>query len=213
MTVKAIDMLSRNRRGYFLMVEAGRIDLAHHAGNAYRALTDTIELSNAVRAALERTNARDTLVIVTADHSHTLTIAGYPTRGNPILGKVLQNDASNRPLQTWRLDLLGNPFTTLSYVNGPGYPGASNLQPAGPKSFPHVPNAAGDTRLGRPDLSGVDTQDPDYMQESMLPLANETHAGEDVAVYAGGPGAHLLHGVLEQHVIYHVMAHALRLGR
>jgi alkaline phosphatase len=50
MTVKAIDLLSRNRRGYFLMVEGGRIDHAHHGVNAYRALTDTIELSHAVPA-------------------------------------------------------------------------------------------------------------------------------------------------------------------
>ena len=53
MTSKSIDILSRNKKGYFLMVEGGRIDHAHHNGNAFRALTDTIELSNAVRTAFE----------------------------------------------------------------------------------------------------------------------------------------------------------------
>ena len=94
MTTKAIEILKKNRKGYYLMVEAGRIDHAHHADNAYRALTDTIALSDAVRAAAELTNPRDTLILVTADHSHTLTIGGYPARGNPILGLVKEPGAS-----------------------------------------------------------------------------------------------------------------------
>src|SRR5690606_38197314 len=65
MTLKAIELLRPNPRGFVLMVEGGRIDQAHHLGNAYRALTETIELSNAVRAALEATDPRDTLVVVT----------------------------------------------------------------------------------------------------------------------------------------------------
>ena len=58
MTRAAIKVLSRNQQGYFLMVEAGRIDHAHHAGNAYRALDETVALSDAVRAAREATPAR-----------------------------------------------------------------------------------------------------------------------------------------------------------
>jgi len=61
MTAKAIDILARNPRGYFLMVEAGRIDHAHHAGNAYRALTERIALSDAVSAALGKVDLRETL--------------------------------------------------------------------------------------------------------------------------------------------------------
>ena len=85
MTTKAINILSNNKKGYFLMVEAGRIDHSHHDGNAYRALTDSIELSNAVRVALSEVNLEETLIIVTADHSHTFTMAGYPARGNNCL--------------------------------------------------------------------------------------------------------------------------------
>ena len=89
MTRAAIDRLSSNSDGYVLLVEGGRIDHANHYGNAYRALTDTVALSDAVRAATEATSAKDTLIIVTADHSHTLGFVGYPTRGNPILGLSL----------------------------------------------------------------------------------------------------------------------------
>ena len=45
-----------------------------------------------------------------------------------------------------------------------------------------------------------------YQQTSAVPLDSETHGGEDVPIYARGPWAHLIHGVHEQHYIYHVMS-------
>lgn len=54
MTAKSIDILKKNTKGYVLIVEAGRIDHAHHAGNAARALYDTVALSEAVRVAMEK---------------------------------------------------------------------------------------------------------------------------------------------------------------
>jgi alkaline phosphatase len=192
MTAKAIDILARNRRGYFLMVEGGRIDHAHHDGNAYRALTETIELSNAVRVALSKVDLRETLIIVTADHSHTFNIAGYPTRGNDILGLVRQNDSEGNPASSSARDKTGKPYTTLGYANGPG---------------------ASTATAERRDLSNVNTADPDYLQEATVPLASETHGGEDVVIYAGGARAHLFHGVQEQNYIFHVMFDALDLGR
>ncbi len=208
MTSKAIDLLAKNRKGYFLMVEGGRIDHAHHEGNAYRALTDAVALSNAVKTALSKTDARDTLIIVTADHSHVFTMAGYPTRGNDILGLVVGNDARGNPDSSFEKDSLGLPYTTLGYANGPGYTGASRQQPEGSKRRPHTGIGYSGITKGRPDLSSVPTTDPDYMQEAGVPSVAETHGGEDVAIYAGGPGAYLIHGVLEQNVIFHVMLEA-----
>ena len=54
MTAKAIEILSKNPKGFFLMVEGGRIDHGHHAGNAYRALTDAIAFADAVAVATRR---------------------------------------------------------------------------------------------------------------------------------------------------------------
>lgn len=68
------------------MVESGRIDYGHHAGSADNALTDTIEFAKAVQAAVDSTDPEDTLIIVTADHSHVFTIAGYPKRRQPDSG-------------------------------------------------------------------------------------------------------------------------------
>ena len=75
MTSKAIDILAKNPTGFFLMVESGRIDHAHHAGNAYRALTEVIELSNAVKVAQEKTDPRNTLIIVPAPTSLSMNMA------------------------------------------------------------------------------------------------------------------------------------------
>ena len=86
MTEKAIDILSQNPEGYLLLIEGGRIDHGSHDGNAFRTVTDGVALNEAVKAALRKVNLNETLIVVTGDHSHTLTIAGYAKRGNPILG-------------------------------------------------------------------------------------------------------------------------------
>lgn len=199
MTQKAISVLKQHENGFFLMVEAGRIDHAHHAGNAYRAMVDGQMLSAAVQVAVDSTRAEDTLIIVTADHSHVLTIAGYPTRGNPILGKVVHNDAQGKPTNDPALAADGNPYTTLSYANGPGY------------GFYEGENAryAGGINAGRKLQMDDDTTDPNFHQESLVPTPGETHGGEDVAIYARGPWAHLIRGVQEQSYIYYVMRQAL----
>lgn len=186
MTRKSLQMLQRSKSGFFLHVEAGRIDHGHHAGNARRALLDTIEFAKAVRTAYEMTDPRETLIIVTADHSHVFTMAGYPHRGNPILGLVKPVPERDGESASPARDVHDLPYTTLNYANGPG---ARNKGPNG----------------GRPDLSSVDTAALDYKQEAIVEFKSETHGGEDVAIYASGPKAYLIRGSMEQNWIYHVM--------
>ncbi|MBN6149626.1 alkaline phosphatase [Xanthomonas sp. AmX2] len=207
MTRTAIRSLSRSGDGYVLMVEGGRIDHAHHAGNAFRALDETIALSEAVKAAMDATSAEDTLIVVTADHSHTLNFVGYPQRGNPILGKVRGTSGEDANTGELALDGNGQPYTTLSYANGPGHTGASNQQPAGAKTHPHAPSAF-EPAKGRPDLTHVDTEHPDFMQEALVPTKSETHGGDDVGIWARGPGSDAFRGSLEENVIYHVIVQA-----
>jgi alkaline phosphatase len=208
MTAKAIELLARNPRGYVLMVEGGRIDHAHHFGNAFRALGETVEFSNAVRIANQLASP-DTLIVVTADHSHVLTFAGYPARGNDILGLARGVDARGEPDGKPIKDMLGQPFTTLSYANGPGYTGRTPEQPEGSKHYPHNPTAYTGIRQGRPKLSDADVRKPNYLQESTVPARNETHGGEDVPIYATGPGAALFQGVQEESYIYYAVEEAL----
>lgn len=211
MTSKAIDIVSQNKKGYFLMVEAGRIDHAHHNGNAYRALTDTVELSNAVRTALAKVNLNETLIIVTADHSHTFNMSGYPVRGNNILGLVREVDDFGNLEPDYKRDKLGLPYTTLNYTNGRGYTGETAQQPEGSKKCCADPGSTKPISKGRPDLTKVDTTNPDYLQEATVPLANETHGGEDVAIFANGAGAYLVHGSMEENWIFFVMKEAMRM--
>lgn len=186
MTLKAIDLLSADRDGYFLMVEGARIDHASHANNAARTLSETAELHRAVAAALGRVDLDDTLVIVTADHSHGLVINGYAPRNAPILGIAADESAPVRTAD-------GKPFTTLTFATGPG-----------------GPDDADDLRENP---AAVDTTAVDYQQSALAPLSSSAHGGEDVAIYADGPMAHLVGGVVEQSYLFHVMHHAMGLDQ
>lgn len=189
-TAKAIDLLSAHEQGYLLVVEGGRVDHAHHGGLAHLALSETVAFADAVRVAREKTDRSDTLVLVTADHGHTMTFAGYPHRGNPILGLATTLDGDDVAIA---VQPDGKPYTTLQYANGPGA-GIGGLHPG-----------------GRQDPACVDTTDPRYRQAALVPNAYETHGGQDVTIYADGPGAWWIDGVMEQHVLFYVVEAALQL--
>ena len=188
LTASAIELLSANSDGFVLMVEGGRIDHAHHGGNAFNALSDTIAFAEAVAVADAMTSDSDTTIIVTADHSHVFTIAGYPTRGNPILGLVRGNDYRGEAEDMVELATDNVPYTTLGYANGPG-------TLSGP----------------RPKLTEDDVTDPAYRQQATVPTRGETHAGEDVAIYAKGPRAYVVSGVVEQSFVHDAVRYALDL--
>lgn len=188
LTASAIELLSAGGDGFVLMVEGGRIDHAHHGGNAFNALSDTVAFAEAVAVADAMTSDLDTTIMVTADHSHVFTIAGYPTRGNPILGLVSGNDGSGEPTGEIVLASDDAPYTTLGYANGQG-------AVSGP----------------RPQLTNEDVAAPDYRQQATVPMHGETHAGEDVAIYAKGPRAFVVSGVVEQSFVHDAVRYALDL--
>lgn len=186
MTREAVRRLSQDPDGYYLMAEAGRIDHGHHEGKAGYALEEAVEFARAIQWAIDNTDPEETLILVTADHSHVFTIAGYPKRGNDILGLVYPpegggedgGDTAGGP--TLAAD--GKPYTTLGYANGPGA----------------VPF---DDEDGRPiPETGVKVR-----QQALVPSGSETHGGEDVALFGQGPGSERVKGVIEQNVIYRII--------
>ncbi|MES2047779.1 MAG: alkaline phosphatase [Pseudomonadota bacterium] len=181
MTTKAMDILSKNANGYFLMVEGGRIDHALHGTNAKRALVDTIAFDDAIKAALDKAKLTDptlanTLIVVTADHDHTLAFNGYGKRGNPILD-INRNYKDG----TATKDADGNSYTTLVFGNGPNRP---NL---------------------RANLDSATVLADNYLQETGVRLASETHGGGDVKLFATGAGAKVYKGTLDNTKIFSLL--------
>ncbi|NMV40903.1 alkaline phosphatase [Ralstonia insidiosa] len=186
MTEKAIRVLQKNGKGYFLMVEGGRIDHALHGTNAKRALEDAGAFDEAIKRALSIADLQNTLIVVTADHDHTMTINGYPRKGNPILG--VSNDIKTGQPQ---LAADGLPYTTLVFGNG-GTP----------------------RKATRDNVAGVDTTADDYLQEVGVQLGtpgSETHGGGDVMLFSSGPGSAPLKGTLDNTKVFGVVKTAMGL--
>jgi len=191
MTAKAIDVLSKNKRGFFLMVEGGRIDHALHETTAIRALKDTIAFDDAIRAALDRMKAvdpdlRNTLIVVTADHDHTLVMNGYAKRtgrttsSNPGVLGLVKNVVSGAN----ELDAEGMPYSILGFGNGEN-------RVAGGR------NTAGA-------LTDAVTSAATYHQEAAVKMGagGETHGSTDVWVGAIGAGATMFSGFMDNTEIF-----------
>jgi alkaline phosphatase len=199
MTTKAMDLLAKKGKGYFLMVEGGRIDHALHDTNAKRALQDTVAFDNAIKAAIAKAKETDpnmvnTLIVVTADHDHTLLMQGYAK----ITGKTTASSPGILGLLRSYLDGAlgkdadGSPFTILGFGNGP--------------------NRVSDrTTVAALDDATVSAND--YLQESAIKtnLGSETHGGADVFLGAIGMSAEQFKGVLDNTAVFALVRQALGL--
>ena len=191
MTVKAIDLLSNNKKGYFLMVEGGRIDHALHSTNARRALAETVAMDDAIAAAIARVDLTNTLIVVTADHDHTLVMNGYAQRTGPTTGFSagvlgLVKDVVSGSIVT---DILGFGYSILGFGTGENRP---------------------DMRTA---LTDAQTSDLNYHQESVIKTGpgGETHGGADVFIGAIGKGAETISGVMENTAVFGLVKQALGL--
>lgn len=201
MTLKAMDMLANNKKGYFLMVEGGRIDQALHPTLGRKALQDGKAFDDAIAAAIAKVKATDpemknTLIVVTADHDHTLVMNGYAARTgkttdtNPgILGLMRDFTDPSKPA----LDADGMPFTTLVFGNGEN-------RPVGKRSLATA-------------LTDAAVFDKNYHQEAAVPMptGSETHGGGDVFLGAMGLGADTFHGTLDNIDVFALVKAAIGL--
>ncbi|MES3025697.1 MAG: alkaline phosphatase [Pseudomonadota bacterium] len=181
MTAKSIALLAPNPKGFFLMVEGGKIDHALHDTNAMNALGDTVAFDDAVQTAIEQMQLRDpglknTLIVVTADHDHTMAFNGYPKRGNPMLD-VVHTYSSGEPAK----DADGKVYTTLVFGTGPQRP---------------------PQRVG---VTSAEALAPEYHQETGIKLSGEAHGGGDVKLFASGAGAAAFKGTMENTKVFHLM--------
>lgn len=221
MTLSALEILGQNENGFYLMVEAGSIDKQMHPLDQERALSDLIELDNAVAAAIEwaAVNAPDTLIVVTADHGH-----GYEVYGtvDVEMFNAAEDDAGKRKaIRVY--DAAG--FPTYEDADGDFFPdtwdvsivfaGLVNNYPDHTEDFqvsptPRVP------AIADADGNYVDNPDDDpngIPRSGVLPLNASTgvHSLQDVPVFASGPGAAFFGRVMDNTEVFFGMAAALDL--
>ena len=191
MTGKAMDVLAKNKKGYFLMVEGGRIDHALHETTAKKALQDTVAFDNAIKTAIAKAKVSDpelknTLIVVTADHDHTLVLNGYAKRtgktaaGNPgVLGLVKNYVTGNV-----EKDLDGAPYSIIGFGNGENRTQAS--------------------RSTMVSLDETSTSANAYHQEAVIRVSagNETHGGTDVFLGAIGKGSDTFLGTIDNTKVF-----------
>ena len=194
MADKAISVLSKNPNGFFMVVEGGLIDLALHDTHAKRALQEVVSFDNTIKATIARMRVLDpglknTLIVVTADHDHTLLLNGYAPRTgkttptNPgVLG--LMRKVSDGSL---RLDADGMPFTIIGFGTGE--------------------HRVQGKRSSAPALTDAQVSADDYHQEAVVRTAagDETHGGTDVYLGAIGARADSFGGTIDNTRVFQLI--------
>ena len=220
----ALEVLSKNPSGFFLMVESGMIDKYTHLLDMERAVYDTIMLDNAVRLAREWAAAHgdDTLILVIADHNHPIGLlgtidddmtketpaplrervrvyerAGFPNYPAPDAeGYPARVDVSRR-LALFSASLPDHYETLRPKLDNPNEPTVAGKDAntyVANERYKSVPGAA--LRLGNlPAMINADV-----------------HSGEDVILTATGPGSERVRGQMDNTEVFRVIAEALGLG-
>ena len=219
MTRAALTVLSRNRDGFVLMVEAALIDKYAHGLDWERSVWDTIMLSNAVQVAKDFAAGRnDTLILVTADHTHGLSIVGttedgpgaprdrirtYGEAGFPDYPAPDRDGYPARVDPKRRLAILFSDTPDHWDNGGPYLDGPAEPTVRSPDRKSWVPNPAEEKRPGA------------VLVQGNLPASMEggVHTMDDVVLDATGPGSERVHGFLDNTAVCRVMAEALGLGR
>lgn len=197
MSNAAIDRLAKHKQGFFLMVEGGLIDFALHDSLAKRALQETVVFDQALKAAIERMEKLDpglknTLIVVTSDHDHTLLLNGYAKRTGPttatqpgVLGLVYGTSDGKA-----RKDADGMPYTIIGFGNGE--------------------NRINGSRATGPLLTDEMVTRDDYRYESTvrMPKWEETHGGTDVYLGAIGARAERFRGTIDNTEVFKLIKEA-----
>ena len=219
MTKVALDKLSKNPEGFFLMVEAASVDKMSHPLDWDRALVETIEFDKAVGVAREFAAANpDTMIVVTGDHTHGVAIIGTvddEKPGEDMRAKVGTYDDAG--------------FPNYEDKDGDGYPDRIDVTR---RLFLAANNGPDHYETFRPKLDGPFV--PAVQNEAKEYVANEAykdvpgavfvqgnipkdgdsgvHAVDDVVLQAAGPGSEGFRGYMEQSDVYRVLADAFALG-
>jgi len=216
MTKVALDTLSKNQEGFFLVVEAANIDKMTHPLDNERAVVDTIEFDKAIGVAKEFAASNpDTMIVVTGDHTHGITIVG--TVDDTVEGTDMREKVAGRG------------FTNYVDANNDGYPDNIDVSKRLAMFVSNYPDHYETFRpkLDNPFTPAVQNEKKDFVAneaykdvpgavfvQGNLPKnqASGAHTVDDVVLQATGPGAEGFKGYMEQSDVYRVLADAFALG-
>ncbi|WP_319517748.1 alkaline phosphatase [uncultured Martelella sp.] len=219
MTKVALDRLSKNKDGFFLMVEGASIDKMSHPLDWDRAVVDTIEFDQAIGQAMDFAKTHpDTMIVVTGDHTHGVSLIGTiddEVEADDMRDKVMTYDDAG--------------FPNYTDENGDGYPDkidVSRRLAIFSNNFPDYyetfrPKMDGPFEPAVKDENGNYVANEQYkdvpgavLRTGNLPHNASTgvHAVDDVVLQATGPGSEEFKGYMEQSDVYEVLADAFALG-
>ena len=212
MTEKAIETLSKNKNGFFLMVEGACIDKQLHVLDWQRAAYDNIEMDKAIGVAQKfAAQKNDTLIIVVADHAHGASITGTYHEKDGKTGREAVRTYADAKWPTFE-DADGDgypdnpdPSVTLAvqFANHPDYNENYRFKPV-----PTVPAVMGKDgkAIANPKISG------ELLRGNIPAKADqEVHSADDILLNAGGPGSEYFKGVMDNTEVFFGMVRALGL--
>ncbi len=219
MTKVALGELSKNPDGFFLMVEAANVDKMSHPLDWDRAVVDTIEFDKAVGVAREfAAKNPDTLIVVTGDHTHGVSIIG-----------TVDDDKPGTEMREKVGTYAEAGFPNYEDKDGDGYPDKVDVSR---RLFLNANNGPDHYETFRPKLDGpftpaVQNEKKEYVANEqykdvpgavfvpgIIPKSSDSgvHAVDDVVLQAEGPGAEGFRGYMEQSDVYKGLAEAFALG-
>ncbi|MBP2510862.1 alkaline phosphatase [Agrobacterium tumefaciens] len=219
MTKVALGELSKNPDGFFLMVEAANVDKMSHPLDWDRAVVDTIEFDKAVGVAREfAAKNPDTLIVVTGDHTHGVSIIG-----------TVDDDKPGTEMREKVGTYAEAGFPNYEDKDGDGYPDRVDVSR---RLFLNANNGPDHYETFRPKLDGpftpaVQNEKKEYVANEqykdvpgavfvpgIIPKSSDSgvHAVDDVVLQAEGPGAEGFRGYMEQSDVYKGLAEAFALG-
>jgi alkaline phosphatase len=219
MTKVALDTLSKNPEGFFLMVEGSSIDKMSHPLDWDRALMETIELDKAIGLAREFAKSHpDTLIIATGDHTHGVSIIG-----------TVDDDKPGTEMREKVGTYAEAGFPNYKDENGDGYPDRVDVSR---RLFLSANNGPDHYETFRPKMDGpfvpaIQNEKKEYVAneeyknipgalfvQGNIPKSGDSgvHAVDDVVLQASGPGAEGFHGYMEQSDVYKVLVDTFALG-
>lgn len=212
MASAALAVLEKKDEGFFLMIEGASIDKMEHPMDGTRAAYDAIEFDKTIAMARKWAEQRgDTLIVVTADHNHSMSIVGTHDRRHATgrAGNGVYGDAT---------------FPTYVDSNGDGFPDDPNPEVQLFFGWSNHPDHADDFQFDPAPLqpavldpAGRAVPNPKRdagaeLQQGNLPYTetNCVHCVDDVSIFATGPGAERFTGFLDNTEVFFGIMDALK---